>query len=427
MEIHNNGENCSDKVVGDFIRKIRSTPGAENTIFVVASDHLSMLNTATPMLQTVKRRNLLLVFDGGQAPRPGGVSKPGTTLDIGATVLDYLTDGHLNELGLGVSLRHDRRKSLLERDREIAAVDRRLSAWRPSLLSFWNFASSIGGGFLVDSKGVMKIGDTAFQAPVGFRLKGSNIEETYIENALAGFDKALKSGAEALFVDRCAVLFKLKPTSPEMDRYCYFYTPGRQEVRTGVLEAGGATGLSDLQAGRDMTADYASIYDAYLKTGIMGDDRHVEPDLATLGRDLKIVSAAYGAKDQSRVELGGEVLDAELKRGLNVVAVGADGRLAIKGNIDLCAEDEAPAETVASLTRDGAARYIIVASDSVFCSRGALFNRVFAGSVLASWQDIGLRHPYIAVIEGSRTHEYLGRMNGTIVVTAEKAADLAGM
>ena len=56
---------------------------ADNTVIVIASDHLAMRNTVTRLLDMTERRNLFMVIV------PGGkgkvVEKPGSMLDVAPT------------------------------------------------------------------------------------------------------------------------------------------------------------------------------------------------------------------------------------------------------------------------------------------------------------------------------------------------------
>src|SRR5690606_22223322 len=79
---------CSDRLIGQLGQRIRSSHYADDTLVVIASDHLAMPNDLGDVLAGMKRENLLLVLDNGQAPRQ--VATTGSTLDTGATVLQLL-------------------------------------------------------------------------------------------------------------------------------------------------------------------------------------------------------------------------------------------------------------------------------------------------------------------------------------------------
>jgi len=92
---------CSDRLVSELVEKIRSSRYADDTLIVVASDHLAMPNDLSDVLAGLHRENLLLFLGSGLPPRQ--VVHAGSTLDTGATLLQLL-DPDMGELGFGRSL-----------------------------------------------------------------------------------------------------------------------------------------------------------------------------------------------------------------------------------------------------------------------------------------------------------------------------------
>jgi len=82
---------CSDRLIAEFVRRIRASRFSKNTIVVVASDHIALPNDVSDLLRRADRRNLLLVFDDELRPRR--IDRATSTLDTGATVLDALGGG----------------------------------------------------------------------------------------------------------------------------------------------------------------------------------------------------------------------------------------------------------------------------------------------------------------------------------------------
>jgi phosphoglycerol transferase len=93
---------CSDRLISELVAKIRSSPWADDTIVVVASDHLAMPNDLSDVLAGLERENLLLFLGKDIAPRQVRVAA-GSTLDSGATLLQ-LMDPRMQALGFGRSL-----------------------------------------------------------------------------------------------------------------------------------------------------------------------------------------------------------------------------------------------------------------------------------------------------------------------------------
>lgn len=92
---------CSDRLVSRLVERIRASPHADDTLIVVASDHLAMPNDLSDVLARLPRENLLLFLGSGLPPQQ--VATAGSTLDSGATLLQLL-DPDLGELGFGRSL-----------------------------------------------------------------------------------------------------------------------------------------------------------------------------------------------------------------------------------------------------------------------------------------------------------------------------------
>jgi len=107
-----NAVHVADRQITAFIRKIQTGKYGANTVIVLASDHLAMRSTASYLLARGRRRNLFLVLDGGGLR--GEVSRPGTTFDVGPTLLHLL--GYRATLGLG--------RDLLEEDSVVYARSR---------------------------------------------------------------------------------------------------------------------------------------------------------------------------------------------------------------------------------------------------------------------------------------------------------------
>src|SRR5690606_21687560 len=92
---------CTDVLVSRLVDRIRASPYADDTLIVLASDHLAMPNHLSHVLEGMRRENLLLFLAPGLEPRQ--LTVPGTTLDSGATLLSLL-DPAQAALGFGRSL-----------------------------------------------------------------------------------------------------------------------------------------------------------------------------------------------------------------------------------------------------------------------------------------------------------------------------------
>ncbi|WP_299770890.1 sulfatase-like hydrolase/transferase [uncultured Pseudoteredinibacter sp.] len=124
---------CSDKLLSEFIQSILDSDAANNTIVVLASDHLAMKNLAWDTLKKKPRNNLLMIFDSSKDSAQ--VEKLGSALDIAPTLIEHMN--LKGSIGLGQSL-------LSEPQQEARNIFQKLPKWRNDLLEFWSFPQLIG-------------------------------------------------------------------------------------------------------------------------------------------------------------------------------------------------------------------------------------------------------------------------------------------
>ena len=94
---------CTGWLVRNFIERLRSEGLLDNTLVVVASDHLSMKNSAWEDLIAEERENTLMMLGNGLRPRV--IERPASMVDVLPTLLEamnYTIPDH--RAGLGVSL-----------------------------------------------------------------------------------------------------------------------------------------------------------------------------------------------------------------------------------------------------------------------------------------------------------------------------------
>lgn len=162
---YNNGENltlntvkCSDYLVARFIKKIQESPYGKSTVIVVVSDHLSPYSPKSFRSKDIKRRNRMMILS--DMTQPVISEKPGSTLDIAATVLPFL--GIETPVGLG--------RNLLDinlTDRELLDIRLKIKTWREEIMSFWNFPVVKDGLSINLNKKLIKIdGNREFKFPI---------------------------------------------------------------------------------------------------------------------------------------------------------------------------------------------------------------------------------------------------------------------
>ena len=238
-----NSVHCSDKIVSEFVYKVLSHPSFERTLLVVGTDHKMHKNSADPFLTAFKQRNLsLLIFDGRNPDRGAVISSPGTSLDIGATILSHLTNGRLSELGLGRSLREQNSKTLFSEHINLESFSTQLDEWRSSFLQFWRFPEDKIVGFNVSAQGTVNVDGSLFRAPVAFELdheSGSKIVNIILpDDAQSELERG---NVTALLIKKCSAV----QASGRAGSHCYMYRKHGQ-VKTGPILPNKFIALQDL-------------------------------------------------------------------------------------------------------------------------------------------------------------------------------------
>lgn len=148
---------CSDQELARFITNILASPAAERTTVVLMSDHLAMKNGATSLLKRGRRRDLLMIFTPGRH-QTGSITTPGSTLDVGTTLLPFL--GFEGKIGLGRNLMDAAETLDPEKTRKL------IYKFKKNFSSFWEFPR-IRKSLEVDPvREELRIDDRSFRIPV---------------------------------------------------------------------------------------------------------------------------------------------------------------------------------------------------------------------------------------------------------------------
>jgi phosphoglycerol transferase len=191
-----NALKCSDALIGRLVDRIRSSEFADNTLVVVASDHLAMPNHLSHVLEQQQRENLLL-FLGADVPARQ-ISSSGTTLDSGATLL-HLLEPAINAIGFG--------RSLLDPQAPISASAAARDQTRQDYPRYLAYARSLwlgkNTGFLRLQDEQLLVGVQQVQPPVllEYDTHGA-LKSISLENTSKKFEEAASDRTLA-YVDRC--------------------------------------------------------------------------------------------------------------------------------------------------------------------------------------------------------------------------------
>lgn len=237
---------CSDRLVADFVRRIRASNYARNTLVVVASDHLALPNDVSDLLQDADRSNLLLMF--GSDLRARQVARQATTLDTGASILDVLHGG--TALGFGRSQLTMKRTStsLSPRpEREPGIGTDRLPGFMAFSSTLWELGRIDDHLQLVN--GVVQLGAQTLTPPLAIAADGrGRIAQLGTNGIRSGHLLAEGDSQDILYIDRCFAFDERRPA----DEWCLWgYADGQPRLVAQQSLETGARIPDLLRAGQD--------------------------------------------------------------------------------------------------------------------------------------------------------------------------------
>jgi phosphoglycerol transferase len=162
---------AADRLVAQFVRRILAEPAARNTVIVLASDHLAMLNSATPQLAKGSRRNLFLILNGRRSGAHTDLA--GSSLDIAPTVLASL--GFLGEVGLGRSLF----EPALQAERDRISGEGVLQSWQEDVLKLWRFPTIVDGFSIDLNTQTLRVDEQEMRLPVLAEISGIELRPKF--------------------------------------------------------------------------------------------------------------------------------------------------------------------------------------------------------------------------------------------------------
>jgi len=193
-----NALKCTDGLISKLVDRIQASPYGEDTLIVIASDHLAMPNDLSHVLAKQKRENLLLFLGKDIAPRQLAATA-GSTLDSGATLLSLIDPG-IKAIGFG--------RSLLDPERTDSASAAALRDNGKDYPRYLAFSRSLWLGdktrqLRIDDDNQVVIGLQHVQPPVLLEYdKQFDLKSVYLENTSKQFDDADPANTLA-YVDRC--------------------------------------------------------------------------------------------------------------------------------------------------------------------------------------------------------------------------------
>ncbi len=183
-----NAVKCSDYLISKFARDVMRSPHWENTLIVIASDHLAMGNTATHLLNQGNRKNMFMVIDADHG-NGTTIDKPGTTLDIAPTVLSLLGfDVPLFGLGRGLL---GAEPTLIMQETDLG---RTLASFRSEIALFWRYPVVQEGIRINVPRRSLHVNERVFQLPTLLHLgESGEILDVFFEYQLFDYSEKLAS------------------------------------------------------------------------------------------------------------------------------------------------------------------------------------------------------------------------------------------
>jgi len=177
---------CSDKLISEFIKDVLEKWG-EDLIVIMMSDHAAYPFNMGDKLKKAENQNhrklIFTIFDSDK--KPAIHQKQLSTLDLGATILGYITNNKLNNIGLGVSGYKTSSKTLVEQ----LGQDRLDAALQSSNLqlgkALWAMPSFAESDINIDpKKKSVTIASNRYAMPVALMLdKSGSIVDFYGKDA----------------------------------------------------------------------------------------------------------------------------------------------------------------------------------------------------------------------------------------------------
>ena len=433
-----NAVHCADLLLGDFVDHVRSSPVAEDTILVVASDHLAMPNKAWNRLNSIDRKNLLLFFASGMRPRQD--DRPGSTLDIGPTLLS-LAGAKTGTFGFGRSLLTDS-PTLTE---SLADIDDELGTYGAFLASFWSFPGIEQGIRMDGASERLVLGRQRIGYPVLISLDpdmqiAALRFEFFADHPLHKQIEWLSHDEQFIWIDRCdltAPLVGIDDGDPSS--YCAALGAlGASELHHLELSDGETLlysviegALSAPSGTERSTADRRLAQMKVLKGAGQEDVLTHRTQGALVGHYL-IRSAGFGTGTSHVTNL---LTDAEinLARGITVVGMNERDTPVKLFHRDSCGWSKAIEEMPnfypsIQKTLEGFNTYFssfaVVVDDSAVCSLPVDMRAMFAGTPFQEWDQIDYRRPFIGlVVKDGSVQEFTGEPETALTLDAKDFLD----
>jgi phosphoglycerol transferase len=194
-----NAVHCDQKLIADFITRLRAAPFGKDTLVVLGSDHISMHNNVYDTLRKGERKNMLMLFSPDAKPQT--INRNATPFDIGPTVLHAL--GYKAELGLG--------RDMFADDSIVFRASERNGGfpaqWLEAARGFWQLPKA--GDILIKPDSTVNVNGRLMKAPMLIEMpSGSDGGDNYYFNEkdnhqLGGWLAQFAQDTAYVYIDEC--------------------------------------------------------------------------------------------------------------------------------------------------------------------------------------------------------------------------------
>lgn len=431
-----NAVHCTDFIVSEYVKKVRDSEFGENTLVVVASDHLAMKNTASDILEKGDRRNLLMVFSPKDT-RPRSVDKAGSLLDVGPTLLSMM-GFDVDKLGFG--------RDLLRQEPTIVETfpktNKFLMSQKKQLSGLWEFPQ-LGDGLSVDpQRRQISLGKDEIDLPALLELDDKMTVETikfqfYSKKKLISYVAEMDISQPMIWIDDCSAISAIQPDKFEQKGgYCIAAGRiGSKELLTRAVDGITSIARKDIapfvSKAKTDPVEYERTVER-LKKAADGTAQMSSISMDSSGRlsgTMIVNSAGFGGgqsylkTDPTRAGI------TAFRRGLSLIGVTADSKPVKLAHVDSCSPSNPDPDNVRTTSSfsdlieslgDAYGAYIVIAHDSAKCREAFDMGQLFEGLPLEKWDEIEFRQPYIGVLAGNgEVYEALGEVGKSITVHLE--------
>ncbi|NLY16466.1 MAG: sulfatase-like hydrolase/transferase [Gammaproteobacteria bacterium] len=418
---------CADHLLGNFIDGIRQAGLADNTLIVLASDHLAMKNTAFADLQKGDRKNTFILFPP-DLQQPQQISTPATILDTGVTVLAQM-GFQIAQLGFGRNILGPEPTLLATQQiADIKELNRQLESSRSKLGMLWGYPALEQGLVFAEQEQRVQIDEARYEYPLLMFLGQNSEIESIAFDFNAEFTNAhyleqQPAGRKYIWIDQCYKLSGFYGLPPVDHEYCIGAGQlGNQAFVLYAVEPAMQLSLKRLSRGLQQTGqpEQTTFQQQLQRLKSLAEHNTVIHDKIELPDDFPY--SALLAVSASGIHQGNTFIQTRVNgethtsppqpRGLTLFSLDGSEIQQPFFHLDFCAEDSASNEqqSLSSLVSQQQGEHVLLlVHDTLYCSEAApaRLAEFFANSQLEGWQDLAFRQGYLALLgKDGQHHEF---------------------